>query len=350
MTDATPETATGTTGRFKTRIFSGIQPSGGLTLGNYLGALKRFVEKQDEGIETVYCIVDLHAITVWQDPARLRHATRELAAGFIAAGIDPARSILFNQSQVSTHAEMAWLFNCVARVGWMYRMTQFKDKAGRNSENASLGLLAYPALMAADILTYHATHVPVGEDQKQHLELTRDIAAKFNHDYGVDFFPITEPVIEGAATRVMSLRDGTRKMSKSDPSDMSRINLTDDAGTIAGKIRKARTDPEPLPETLDGLKDRPEARNLVNIYAALAGTTPEAVVAEFAGQGFGAFKPKLADLAVASLAPLSSEMSRLMADPAEIDRTLGEGAARAEAISRPILEQAFGIMGMVRSR
>ncbi|MFA7432893.1 MAG: tryptophan--tRNA ligase [Gemmobacter sp.] len=350
MTDATPETATGTTGRFKTRIFSGIQPSGGLTLGNYLGALKRFVEKQDEGIETVYCIVDLHAITVWQDPARLRHATRELAAGFIAAGIDPARSILFNQSQVSTHAEMAWLFNCVARVGWMYRMTQFKDKAGRNSENASLGLLAYPALMAADILTYHATHVPVGEDQKQHLELTRDIAAKFNHDYGVDFFPITEPVIEGAATRVMSLRDGTRKMSKSDPSDMSRINLTDDAGTIASKIRKARTDPEPLPETLDGLKDRPEARNLVNIYAALAGTTPEAVVAEFAGQGFGAFKPKLADLAVASLAPLSSEMSRLMADPAEIDRTLGEGAARAEAISRPILEQAFGIMGMVRSR
>ena len=350
MTDATPETATGTTGRFKTRIFSGIQPSGGLTLGNYLGALKRFVEKQDEGIETVYCIVDLHAITVWQDPARLRHATRELAAGFIAAGIDPARSILFNQSQVSTHAEMAWLFNCVARVGWMYRMTQFKDKAGRNSENASLGLLAYPALMAADILTYHATHVPVGEDQKQHLELTRDIAAKFNHDYGVDFFPITEPVIEGAATRVMSLRDGTKKMSKSDPSDMSRINLTDDAGTIASKIRKARTDPEPLPETLDGLKDRPEARNLVNIYAALAGTTPEAVVAEFAGQGFGAFKPKLADLAVASLAPLSSEMSRLMADPAEIDRTLGEGAARAEAISRPILEQAFGIMGMVRSR
>ena len=274
MTD-TPNAA------FKPRIFSGIQPSGGLTLGNYLGALKRFVEKQDEGIETIYCLVDMHAITVWQDPERLRQQTREGAAAFIAAGIDPARSILFNQSQVSAHAELAWIFNCVARMGWMGRMTQWKDKtAGKNAEAASLGLFAYPALMAADILVYHATMVPVGEDQKQHLELTRDIAIKFNNDYKVDFFPVTEPVIEGEATRVMSLRDGTKKMSKSDPSDQSRINLTDDADTIAAKIRKAKTDPEPLPETLEGLRDRPEARNLVNIYAALSGMTAAQVVAE----------------------------------------------------------------------
>lgn len=330
------------------RVFSGIQPSGGLTLGNYLGALKRFAEAQDKGIETVYCIVDMHAITVWQDPAKLRHATRELAAGFIASGVDPARSILFNQSQVPAHAQLAWIFNCVARLGWMNRMTQFKDKAGKNSENASLGLYAYPALMAADILAYHTTHVPVGEDQKQHVELTRDIAAKFNHDYGVEFFPIPAPVIEGAATRVMSLRDGTKKMSKSDPSDQSRINLTDDADAIAAKIRKARTDPEPLPETLDGLKDRPEARNLVNIYAALEGATPEAVVTQFAGQGFGAFKPALADLAVAKLAPISAEMARLMADPAEIDRILAEGAGRANAIAAPIIERTYDIVGMIR--
>jgi len=336
--------------RFKPRIFSGIQPSGGLTLGNYLGALKRFVEKQDEGIETIYCLVDMHAITVWQDPAKLRHATREMAAGFIAAGIDPERSILFNQSQVSAHAEMAWIFNCVARLGWMNRMTQFKDKAGKDKEAASLGLYAYPALMAADILAYHATHVPVGEDQRQHLELTRDIAIKFNHDYQVDFFPVTEPVIEGAAARVMSLRDGTKKMSKSDPSDQSRINLTDDADTIAQKIRKAKTDAEPLPETLDGLATRPEARNLVNIYAALASRTPDDVLAEYAGQGFGAFKPKLADLAVASLSPISTEMTRLMQDTAEIDLILGRGAERADAIARPIMEQCFEIVGMVRSR
>ncbi|WP_347312621.1 tryptophan--tRNA ligase [Defluviimonas sp. SAOS-178_SWC] len=336
---------------FKPRIFSGIQPSGGLTLGNYLGALKRFVEKQDEGIETIYCLVDLHAITVWQDPERLRAQTREAAAAFIAAGIDPTRSILFNQSQVSAHAELAWILNCVARIGWMYRMTQFKDKtAGKNAENSSLGLLAYPSLMAADILLYHATMVPVGEDQKQHLELTRDIAAKFNHDYKVDFFPITEPLIEGAATRVMSLRDGTKKMSKSDPSDASRINLTDDADAIAQKIRKARTDAEPLPETLAELKDRPEARNLVNIYAALAGEAPEAVLERFAGHGFGAFKPALAELAVATLAPISGEMKRLMADPAEIDRTLGEGAERADAIAQPILAQTLDIVGMIRSR
>jgi len=335
---------------FPTRIFSGIQPSGGLTLGNYLGALKRFVQKQDEGIETIYCLVDMHAITVWQDPAKLRQQTREAAAGFIAAGIDPARSILFNQSQVSAHVELGWIFTCVARMGWMSRMTQFKDKAGKNSENVSLGLYAYPALMAADILAYKATHVPVGEDQKQHLELCRDIATKFNNDYKVDFFPVTEPVIEGAATRVMSLRDGTRKMSKSDPSDQSRINLTDDADTIAKKIRKAKTDPEPLPDTLDGLKDRPDARNLVNIYAALADMTPEAVVAQYAGVQFGTFKPALADLAVDKLSPITSEMTRLMKDPAEIDRTLGEGAARADAIARPILDQVYDIVGMIRSR
>lgn len=335
---------------FKPRIFSGIQPSGGLTLGNYLGALKRFAEKQDEGIETIYCLVDLHAITVWQDPEALRRQTREAAAGFIAAGVDPSRSILFNQSQVGAHAELGWLFNCVARLGWMNRMTQFKDKAGKNTEHVSLGLYAYPSLMAADILLYHATQVPVGEDQKQHVELTRDIAAKFNHDYKTDFFPIPEPVIEGAATRVMSLRDGTKKMSKSDPSDASRINLTDDADAIAKKIRKAKTDPEPLPETLDGLKDRPEARNLVNIYAALAGHTPEQVIADFAGAQFGTFKPALADLAVAKLEPISTEMKRLAADPAEIDRILGEGAARADAIARPILERTYEIMGMVRSR
>jgi tryptophanyl-tRNA synthetase len=336
---------------FPTRIFSGIQPSGGLTLGNYLGALKRFVEKQDEGIETVYCLVDMHAITVWQDPATLRANTREAAAGFIAAGIDPARSILFNQSQVTAHAELAWIFNCVARLGWMNRMTQFKDKtAGKNAENASLGLYAYPALMAADILAYKATHVPVGEDQRQHLELTRDIAAKFNHDFGVNFFPITEPVIEGAATRVMSLRDGTKKMSKSDPSDASRINLTDSPDAIAQKIRKAKTDAEPLPDIPQALDGRPEAKNLVNIYAALAGTTPEAVLAEFAGQGFGAFKPRLADLAVATLAPISARMAELAADPAEIDRILGEGADRAEAIARPILDQVYEVVGMVRSR
>jgi tryptophanyl-tRNA synthetase len=335
---------------FPTRIFSGIQPSGGLTLGNYLGALKRFVEKQDEGIETIYCLVDMHAITVWQDPAKLRHATREAAAGFIAAGIDPARSILFNQSQVSAHVELGWIFNCIARMGWMSRMTQFKDKAGKNSENVSLGLYAYPALMAADIMAYKATHVPVGEDQKQHLELTRDIAIKFNNDYGVNFFPVVEPVIEGPATRVMSLRDGTMKMSKSDPSDQSRINLTDDADTIAKKIRKAKTDAEPLPDTLEALKDRPEARNLVNIYAALAGVLPQQVITQYAGAQFGTFKPALADLAVEKLSPITSEMTRLMQDPGEIDRILGSGALRANALARPVVDQVYDIIGMIRSR
>ncbi len=336
---------------FKPRIFSGIQPSGGLTLGNYLGALKRFVEKQDEGIETIYCMVDMHAITTWQDPVKLRQQTREGAAAFIAAGIDPKRSILFNQSQVGAHAELGWIFNCVARMGWMGRMTQWKDKtAGKNAEAASLGLFAYPSLMAADILLYHATMVPVGEDQKQHLELTRDIAIKFNNDYGVNFFPVVEPLIEGAATRVMSLRDGTKKMSKSDPSDQSRINLTDDADTIAAKIRKAKTDPEPLPDNIAGLKDRPEARNLVNIYAALAGHTVDQVIRDFAGAQFGTFKPALADLAVAKLSPITQEMNRLMADPTEIDRILGDGADRADAIARPILDQVYDITGMIRSR
>ncbi len=347
---STQASAVQTPTSFKPRIFSGIQPSGGLTLGNYLGALKRFVEKQDEGIETIYCLVDMHAITVWQDPAKLRQQTREGAAAFIAAGIDPTRSILFNQSQVSAHAELGWIFNCVARMGWMSRMTQFKDKAGKNSENVSLGLFAYPALMAADIMAYHATMVPVGEDQKQHLELTRDIAIKFNNDYGVNFFPVVEPLIEGAATRVMSLRDGSKKMSKSDPSDQSRINLTDDADAIAAKIRKAKTDPEPLPDSVEGLKDRPEARNLVNIYAALAGHTVEQVVRDFAGAQFGTFKPALADLAVAKLSPITEEMNRLMADPGEIDRILADGAERADAIARPILEQVYDITGMIRSR
>ncbi len=335
--------------QYTPRVFSGIQPSGGLTLGNYLGAMKRFVDMQNTGdFETVYCMVDLHAITVWQDPQALSRNTRELCAGFIASGIDPEKSILFNQSQVPEHAQLGWVFNCVARMGWMQRMTQWKDKAGKNSQNASLGLFGYPSLMAADILIYHATHVPVGEDQKQHLELTRDIAIKFNNDYGVDFFPVTEPVIEGAATRVMSLRDGSKKMSKSDPSDMSRINLTDDADAIAKKIKKAKTDPEALPSDVDGLADRPEARNLVNIYAALADSTPEAVLAEFGGQQFGAFKPALGDLAVSKLAPISAEMSRLMDDPAEIDKILRRGAERGREIAAPILAKTYEIIGMVR--
>ena len=328
------------------RIFSGIQPSGGLTLGNYLGALKRFADGQGR-VETVFCLVDLHAITVWQDPQALRRQTRELAAGFIAAGVDPAQSILFVQSHVPAHAELGWMLSCVARMGWMNRMTQWKDKAGKNAEAQSLGLFAYPALMAADILAYHATHVPVGEDQKQHVELTRDIAAKFNHDYGTDFFPVPEPVIEGAATRVMSLRDGTKKMSKSDPSDASRINLTDDADTIAQKIRKARTDADPLPATMEGLKDRPEARNLVNIFAALSGETPDAVLARFEGQGFGAFKPALADVAVEVLSPITRRMAELTAAPDEIDRILQDGAVRANAIAAPIVAEAREIMGMI---
>ncbi|MEO1641148.1 MAG: tryptophan--tRNA ligase [Pseudomonadota bacterium] len=332
---------------FTPRVFSGIKPSGGLTLGNYLGAIKRFVGMQGQ-METVYCVVDLHAITVWQDPGALADMTREVAAGYLAAGLDPTKSILFNQSAVSAHAELGWIFNCVARVGWMNRMTQFKDKAGSNAEKQSLGLYAYPSLMAADILLYHATHVPVGDDQKQHVELTRDIAAKFNHDFKRDFFPLTEPVIEGPAMRIMNLRDGTKKMSKSGESDMERINMTDNADTVAKKFKKAKTDPEPLPETVDGLKDRAEARNLVDIYAALNDMTPEAVIAEYAGAGWGKFKPALADLAVAKLAPIADEMGRLMADPAEIDRILAVGAEKARAIADPILAETYDIVGLVR--
>ena len=330
------------------RVFSGIQPSGGLTLGNYLGAIKRFVEMQDNGVESIYCMVDLHAITTWQDPAKLRHATRELCAGYIAAGLDPEKSILFNQSQVSAHAELGWVLSCVARMGWLNRMTQFKDKAGKNRENASVGLFSYPTLMAADILVYHATHVPVGEDQKQHIELTRDIAAKFNHDFGVDFFPITEPVIEGAATRVMSLRDGSKKMSKSDPSDMSRINMTDDADTIAKKIRKAKTDPDGLPSEAKGLEGRPEAKNLVSIYAALAEVSVDQVLSEVGGKQFSEFKPMLSELAVEKLSPMSAEMARLMQAPDEIDAILRKGAAKARVIADPILQKALEIVGMVR--
>src|SRR5271155_3151031 len=283
---------------FKELVFSGVQPTGNLHLGNYLGAIKRFVELQDR-YDCIYCVVDLHAITVWQDPAELPHAIREVTAAFIACGIDPKQHIVFNQSQVAEHAELAWVFNCIARLGWLNRMTQFKEKAGKDRENASVGLYAYPTLMAADILVYRATHVPVGEDQKQHLELSRDIAQKFNNDfgqsitangYGDAFFPLPEPLITGEATRVMSLRDGTKKMSKSDASDASRINLTDDADAIAQKIRKAETDPEPLPSDEKGLAARPEADNLVNIYAALADQDRDAVMREFAGQQFSGFK------------------------------------------------------------
>ncbi len=333
------------------RVFSGVQPTGGLTLGNYLGAVKRFVAMQDADWQTIYCMVDQHAITTFQDPATLVRATRELAAAFIACGLDPARSILFNQSQVAAHAQLGWIFNCVARIGWLNRMTQFKDKAGKDREAVSAGLYVYPNLMAADILVYHATHVPVGEDQKQHLELARDIAAKFNADFNAPgFFPEPEPMIEGAATRVMSLRDGTKKMSKSDPSDMARINLTDDADTIAQKIRKARTDPDPLPDSLAALDGRPEARNLVNIYAALADLTPDAVIAEYAGRDFSTFKPALADLTVAAISPISARMRTLMADTGEIDRILGLGAEKAAAIADPILARVYDIVGFVRSR
>ncbi len=333
--------------QFTPRVFSGIKPSGGLTLGNYLGAIKRWADMQTPEFENIYCAVDLHAITVWQDPADLRAGTYEIAAGLIASGIDVERSILFNQSQVAAHAELAWVFNCVTRVGWMNRMTQFKEKAGKNAEKQSLGLYAYPSLMAADILIYHATHVPVGEDQKQHVELTRDIAAKFNNDFGVEFFPMAEPVIEGPATRVMNLRDGTKKMSKSGESDMERINMLDEAETIAKKFKKARTDPAPLPETLDELKDRPEARNLIDIYAGLSDRTPQDVLREYAGAGWGTFKPALADLAVAKLSPISGEMRRLMGETAEIDRILARGAERAREIANPILRDVYEIVGFV---
>jgi len=343
MTDAVQ---TPSNGDFTKRVFSGVQPTGALTLGNYLGALKRFVDMQNEDYETIYCNVDLHAITVWQDPKTLRDQVREIAASYLASGLDPAKSIIFNQAAVEEHAQLAWVFNCVARMGWMQRMTQFKDKAGKNAQNASVGLFTYPTLMAADILLYHATHVPVGDDQKQHLELTRDIASKFNHDFGQDFFPIAEPVIGGPAARVMSLRDGNKKMSKSDPSDLSRINMADDADTIAQKIRKAKTDPEALPSEEVGLEGRAEARNLVAIYAALADESIEKVLKEMGGKQFSAFKPMLVERAVEKLSPISAEMRRLLDDKSEIDRVLEGGADRARAIAAPILKRTFEIVGL----
>lgn len=330
------------------RIFSGIQPTGNLHLGNYLGAIRNWVRLQHD-YECIYCMVDLHAITVWQDPAELRSSTREVTAGLIACGIDPAKNIVFNQSQNPDHAQLAWIFNCVARLGWLNRMTQFKEKAGKHRENASVGLYAYPNLMAADILAYKATHVPVGEDQKQHLELARDIAQKFNSDYGVAFFPLTEPLILGAATRVMSLRDGSAKMSKSDPSEYSRINLTDGPDDIARKIRKAKTDPEPLPGEVAGLEGRSEAANLVAIYAALSDSSPEEVLRDVGGRQFSAFKQELSALAVEVLGPVGTEMQRLVGDPAYIDAVLRDGAERARALSRPVMDEVMDIVGFVRA-
>ena len=341
---------------FKERVFSGVQPTGNLHLGNYLGAITKFVALQDR-YDCIYCVVDMHAITVWQDPSELARATREVTAAFLACGIDPKKHIVFNQSQVAEHAELAWVFNCVARLGWLNRMTQFKEKAGKDRENVSVGLYAYPNLMAADILIYRATHVPVGEDQKQHLELARDIAQKFNvdfaesihnHGYGEHFFPQPEPIIQGPATRVMSLRDGSKKMSKSEPSDYSRINLTDDADAIAQKIRKAKTDPEPLPSEEKGLEPRPEAENLVGIYAALNDTTKAQVLSEFGGAQFSAFKAALVDLAVAKLGPIGSEMKKLVQDPVYIDEILGDGAQRAQAIAADTMKAVKDIVGFVR--
>jgi tryptophanyl-tRNA synthetase len=329
------------------RIFSGIQPSGIAHLGNYLGALHHWVALQ-EYHECIYCVVDLHAITEWQDPKLLAQQTREMAAVLLACGINPKKHIIFAQSSVRAHTQLAWIFNCVARIGWLNRMTQFKDKAGRNRENASAGLYVYPNLMAADILAYHATGVPVGEDQRQHLELANDIAQKFNHDYGVDFFPQIESLIIGPAPRVMSLRDGTKKMSKSDPSDQSRINLNDTPELIAQKIRRAKTDPEPLPSEAHGLDKRPEARNLVGIYAALAGTDHAGVLREHGGRGFGVFKEALSALVVNKLRPIAAEMRRLLDDPASVDAVLRDGAVRAAAIAEPIVAEAERLVGLLR--
>jgi tryptophanyl-tRNA synthetase len=342
---------------FTPRVFSGIQPSGDLHLGNYLGAIKRFVPLQKQ-FECIYCVVDLHAITVWQEPDDLRRKTREIAAVYVAAGVDPKNHIIFNQSRVHQHAELAWVFNCVARMGWMNRMTQFKEKtAGKNAENVSLGLFAYPSLMAADILLYKATHVPVGEDQKQHLELTRDIAQKFNNDFGAsikeqglpaDYFPITEPVITGPATRVMSLKDGSKKMSKSDPSGQASILLMDEPDAIARKFKRATTDSEPLPSEEKGLEGRPEADNLVGIYAALADISKAAVLQQFGGQGWGAFKPALADLAVQQIAPIAAEARRMMADPAYVDGFMADGAARAAVMAEATMTEVRRIVGFLR--
>jgi tryptophanyl-tRNA synthetase len=342
---------------FTPRVFSGMQPTGNLHLGNYLGALTRWVEMQKTH-NCLYCIVDMHAITLWQDPTELKTAIRAVTAAYLAAGLDPARSIIFNQSQVAEHAELAWVFSCVARLGWLNRMTQFKEKAGKDREQASVGLYAYPILMAADILLYKATHVPVGDDQKQHLELTRDIAQKFNNDYAATiraaghadgaFFPLCEPVILGPATRVMSLRDGTKKMSKSDPSELSRINMTDAADTIARKIQKAKTDAEPLPSEAAGLTSRPEADNLVGIFAALADTSKAQVLKEFGGAQFSRFKTALAELAVARLGPVNAEMSRLLAEPGEIDRVLADGVARARQLAAPVMHEVKQIVGFLQ--
>lgn len=352
--------------QFTPLVFSGVQPTGNLHLGNYLGAIRKFVALQQTN-NCIYCVVDLHAVTVPQDPKELSRSIREVTAAFLASGIDPKAHIVFNQSRVPQHAELAWIFNCVARMGWLNRMTQFKEKAGKDRENASVGLFSYPTLMAADILVYRGTHVPVGDDQKQHLELARDIAQKFNNDFsdriaelglGVEmavgdtmvngYFPLTEPIIEGPATRVMSLRDGLKKMSKSDPSDLSRINLTDDADTISRKIRKAKTDVEPLPSDEKGLEARPEADNLVGIYAALADVSRETVIRDFAGQQFSQFKPALADLAVEKLAPIASEMRSLTADPAYIDAVLKDGGERAGAIAEKTMADVRDILGMLR--
>jgi tryptophanyl-tRNA synthetase len=329
------------------RIFSGIQPTGNLHLGNYLGAIRNWVVLQKD-FECIFCIVDLHALTQPQDPAELRASTREVTAAYIAAGIDPERCTIFNQSMVSAHAELAWLLGCLTPLGWLNRMTQFKEKAGRQRDMAGLGLYAYPVLMAADILLYKATHVPVGEDQKQHLELARDIAGAFNRRYERDFFPLPEPQIFGTATRVMSLRDGTKKMSKSDTSDYSRINMTDDADTIALKIRRAKTDPEPLPDAISDLERRPEADNLIGIYGALAGLSREEALAKFAGANFLALKESLSELAVEVLGQIGSEMCRLMEDPEYIDSVLRHGAEHANAIAGPVLREAQEISGLLR--
>ncbi len=330
-------------------VFSGVQPTGNLHLGNYLGAVKRFVELQDANAMCIYCLVDLHAITNWQDPKELRQNTIEVTAAFLACGLRQENSIIFNQSQVTAHTELAWIFNCVARIGWLNRMTQFKEKAGKNRENASLGLYCYPTLMAADILAYQATHVPVGEDQKQHLELTRDIATKFNNDFNnPDFFPIPEPIIEGTATRIMSLRDGTKKMSKSEASDMSRINLTDDSDSIRKKIQKAKTDPFELPGAKEELVNRPEAENLLGIYATLANQSIEKTLEQFSGSDFKKLKDALSDILISELEPINKEIKKLLDEEAYIIQILRKGSERADNISRPILEKTREIVGFLK--
>ena len=333
------------------RVFSGIQPTGNLHLGNYLGALKKFVDLQSSGWEAIYCVVDLHAITqpedVWGGPALIGSYTRQIAAAYLAAGIDPKQSIVFAQSAVREHTELAWIFNCIARMGWVERMTQFKDKAGKDAERASVGLFTYPVLMAADILLYKATHVPVGDDQTQHLELSRDIADRFNRDFDAPgFFPLPEGLIKGPGARIMSLKDGTKKMSKSDPSDLSRINLVDDADLIAKKIKKAKTDLlGDMPSEVAGLEGRPEVENLVGIYSAVSGQSVEQVLAEFGGKGFGVFKPALADVMVAHLSPITGRYREILADQAEVDRVLADGANRARAIAAPIMEEVRRTVG-----